>query len=98
MVIEHKASLAFSGLALKNQGGRKATDAAAYDDTVVGFSGISEIRRLGFELPVTNAVSRFQYCVCIPITVCVVTHSAVASPVIRDRLVFSSLLCQQLGR
>src|SRR5271169_3043013 len=62
MVVEYEAGLARSRLALENQCGRQAADAAAHDHAVVSFAVIDQVRGKTLEHSVTNLMSGLQDC------------------------------------
>src|SRR5579862_6291631 len=101
MIIENKASLAVPSLTLKNQARRQPADAAAHDDAIVALAGVNRARRKILEHAIANLVPGLKNCSRVAVGVRVITHAAIAGPVItcgtRHRLPSQQLLGQGRG-
>ena len=81
MIVEHKASLAFATLALKNQSRRQPADPATHDHAIVSFPGIDGSSGQTFKQSIANLVPGLEDGGRVAVGVRVVADPAIADPV-----------------
>ena len=82
MIVEHQASLARTGMPLKDQRGRQPADTPAYNHAVIRFTRFDNLDRQVLKPAIANLVAGLEHSKGISVAVCVVAYATIAGPVV----------------